>query len=103
MALTAAVALSAPAQAVTLSDSEIAAVKESLYAAQALCAETSDAVIPTSSSWFDWDAPTPNGQIGAQRCTWDLFECVGAGGRSVTFVNHAGFWGWQYWADTCNR
>ena len=52
---------------------------------------TWDAVVPTSSSWFDWDAPTPNGQTGADRCMWDLFECVGAGGRSVTFVNYAGF------------
>ena len=76
-ALTAAVALSAPAQAmtvaantntnpstqvvtVTLSDTEIAADQGQLRG-QALCTDTSNAVIPSSSSWFDWDAPTPNG------------------------------------------
>jgi hypothetical protein len=118
-AVTAAVALSAPAQAmtvapntntnasmqvvsVTLSDGDIAKVAVSYYWAEALCADTSDAVITASSSWFAWDAPTPNGQVGVQRCAWDLYDCVKAGGRSVTFANYAGFWGWTYWKDTCN-
>ena len=119
-ALTAAVALSAPAQAmtvaentntnslnqvvtVTLNDDDIAKVAISWHWAEALCTATSDSVITKSSSWFDWNAPTPNGQVGAERCAWDLFDCVKAGGRSVTFVNYAGFWGWQFWSDTCNR
>ena len=75
-ALTAAVALSAPAQAmtvgentntnplnqvvsVTLSDADAAKVAVGWYWAEALCTDTSDGVISTSSSWFKWDAPTP--------------------------------------------
>jgi hypothetical protein len=118
-ALTAAVALSAPAQAmtvapntntnasmqvvsVTLSDVDISKVAVSWYWAEALCADTSDAVVTTSSSWFSWNAPTPNGQVGVQRCAWDLFDCVKLGGRSVTFSNYAGPMGWSFWKDTCS-
>ena len=78
VALTAAVALSAPAQAmtvaantntnpstqvvsVTLGDADITRVKAGYAWAKALCTDTSNAVIPSSSSWFNWDAPTPNG------------------------------------------
>ena len=90
VALTAAVALSAPAQAltvdentntnpsnqvvsVTLSDTDVAGVRDRVRLGRALCADTSDAVIPTSSSWFSWNAPTPNGQTGVDRCTCDIF------------------------------
>ena len=117
-ALTAAVSLSAPAQAmtvgentntnasmqvvsVTLSDADVAKVAVSWYWAEALCADTSDAVV-TTSSWFSWNAPKPNGQVGAQRCAGDLFHCVKAGGRSVTFENYAGPMGWTYWGDYCS-
>ena len=85
VAVTAAVALSAPAQAmtvaantntnpstqvvkVTLSDAEIDGIKASYAWAKVLCTDTSDAVIPSSSSWFDWDAPTPRtGRCGPLR------------------------------------
>jgi hypothetical protein len=117
-ALTAAVALSAPAQAMTvapntntnasmqvvsvsLSDDDVANVRLSWYWAEALCADTSDGVVATSS-WFSWTAPNPIGQVGAQRCAGDLFHCVQAGGRSVTFENYAGPMAWTYWGDYCS-
>ena len=118
VAVFAALALSAPANAmtvaantntnpstqvvkVTLSDADINGIKAGYAWAKALCTDTSNAVIPSSSSWFNWDAPTP-GPVGVDRCANDLYFCVQGGGRSVTFVNYAAALGWSYWKDTCH-
>ena len=119
-ALTAAVALSAPAQAmtvaantntnpsmqvvsVTLSDADIAKVAVSWHWAEALCADTSDAVVTTSSSWFKLERPDAR----TVRSVWiaargTCSTASKAGGRSVTFANYAGPMGWTYWKDTCS-
>ena len=85
----------------SLSDDDIAKVAVSWYWAEALCADTSDGVV-SHVVVVRLERPDPIGHVGAHRCAGDLFACVQAGGRSVTFVNYAGPMGWKYWGDYCS-